>query len=69
MLILANQKENKMQKEKERRVFYIDTKDLSIERAQEYIRKLMKEYKMKKGKKIKTKSENCCQYCCGKPLC
>ena len=38
-----------MQKEKERRVFYIDTKDLSIERAQEYIRKLMKEYKMQKG--------------------
>lgn len=40
MLILANQKENKMQKEKERRVFYIDTKDLSIERAQEYYKNL-----------------------------
>lgn len=58
-----------MQKEKERRVFYVNVNDLSIKKAQVYMRKLMKNYKMKKGKKLKRNCENCCQYCCGKTLC
>lgn len=55
--------------EKERMVFYVDVNDLSQEKAEEYIRKLITKYRLENGIKLETNKTNCCQYCCGKPLC